>query len=215
MLPSRRRPWHRATPSPRRRLLRQPCARWWLPRLRLSLPQRHLRLPWHRTSLRQQPQQNRKPRRLLLLLPQRPHPLRAVSSCRRLAPGPSIPRRWHPLRQRLQRHKAQVVFSADAPSLIVARAVVRPRGLPVDMERPALGVPCTRRAARRAAHLRERVPDSASGPVWDRVPALDSVQAALEVPALCRLPAKRHVRSVPVRVSAAAARHTRRPRKAR
>ena len=75
--------------------------------------------------------------------------------------------------------------------------------------------PCIRRAARRPAPPRDRVPASDNVRGWAHGLALDSVPARAEPPALCRLQAKHRARSVPGRARAAAARPTRRPRKAR
>ena len=103
----------------------------------------------------------------------------------------------------------------DAPFSIAALPEVRHSVRPDLLERPDSAVPCIRRAARRAALLRVHGPASDNAPVWVRDPALDNVPAAQEHPDLFRLRVKPHGRRVRVMVRAAAARHTRRPRKAR
>ena len=109
-----------------------------------------------------------------------------------------------------------MVFSADAPFLIVAPPEGHLSGRQDNLEHPDSAVLCIRRAAPRAALLRDPAPASDSVLGWVRVQASDNVPvAALERPASFRLRVKRRGRSVPVRASAAAARHTRRPRKAR
>ena len=147
-----------------------------------------------------------------------PRPLRAVSSCRRPARGPSIPRRRRlRLRPQVPRHRTPAESSVGARSSTGGLPEVQD-SVPVVPElqaAPEPVAPCTRRAPRRPALLREHVPGSGSAPAWVRGPALDSVPVVPELPALFRLRVKHHGHRVRVMVRGVAARLTKRPRKAR
>ena len=135
-----------------------------------------------------------------------------ASSCRRPGQGLFIPRlrllRWL---QPLPRRRAQAASSVDARFSIAGPLAAPLSGLLDRPELPASAVQCTRPAVHRAAHRRDPGPALASA-LAVPVRASDS---APELPALFRLQVKRRGRSGPVRVSGAAARHTRRPKKAR
>lgn len=88
-------------------------------------------------------------------------------------------------------------------------------GGPGVQEEPAHVARCTRRAARRAAHPRDRVPALDSAPAWVHAPVLANGPVRAERQALCRLQAKHLDRSVPAPMPGEAASSTRRPRKAR
>jgi hypothetical protein len=108
-----------------------------------------------------------------------------------------------------------VASSEDALSSIAGLLVHRLNVPPARPELPASDAPCTRRAAHLAGHLKAHVPASASVPAWVLGLALASVPAQAELPASFRLRVRHRVRSAPARERAVAARHTRRPRKAR
>ncbi len=110
-----------------------------------------------------------------------------------------------------------MAFSADAPFSIAGPPAARASGRLDLQEHPERAVPCTLRAARRAAALAALDPDSASDPAWARGPASDSGPAARVVlQASSRLQAKRRALSVPpADMHAVAASNIRSPKKAR